>query len=192
MLVSYKPQFVAANTRLSREESAARNYNLATSAAVQARRLEQQNQWQSAVKYWQQAVNAAQKVSSDTFYYSQIQPLIAPYSAAQQQAFSKQKNFVDLQKTRSDLNTTCSSGGKICKYVLDGKKIIVTITPDYEKALQQVTSDSQDPNVVISVTAHLETLQQALEVISDNANLPLIVSDSQGKTIHTHSPVSGR
>ncbi len=192
LLVSYKPQFAAVNARLSKEESAARSYNLATSAAAQARKLEQQNQWQAAVKYWQQAVNASQQVSSDTFYYSQLQPLIVPYSAALQEAFSKQKNIVDLQKTRNDLNNTCSRVGKICKYTLDAKKIAVIITPDYEKALQQASFDSQDPNVVISVTAHLETLQQALEVISDNANLPLIVSDSQGKTIHTHSPVNGR
>ena len=45
-------------------------------------------------------------------------------------------------------------------------------------------STQGDTSIIDGVNNHLQTLQQALEAISDNADVPLIVYDAQGSIIY--------
>ena len=49
-------------------------------------------------------------------------------------------------------------------------------------------NDQGNPNTVAIVTNHLQTLQQALDAISENANLYVVFYDTEGKLIHSHIP----
>jgi hypothetical protein len=193
LLLQYKPYLAAARLQATKELLAAKAYKQAVNAANLAKRYEQQNQWQAAVTHWNQAVNAAKEVATDSRYYGQAQSLIAPYSTALKQAQDKLQVVSLVQTSRADLNKTCSSTIRVCNYTITTQGIAVQLTPEYEEMLRSSILSENDPqsglNTTASVSNHLQSLQQALEAISDNANLPLIIYDVQGNAIFVHTPV---
>lgn len=190
LLLDYKPKLAAARDRATKEQLAAKSYQQALTTAKQAKVYEQQNQWRAAVIYWTQALQTAKQISQDSTYYNQAQSLTAPYSAALQQAQEKLQIDSSWQQTRTDLNKTCTSEIRICTFTINDKGIIVSLSPDYEQVLQSSLSNSnpQNPSPVVGVTNHWQILQDALAVISDNANLPLLIYDTQGQGLYTHIP----
>ncbi|NJL62095.1 MAG: hypothetical protein HC903_09980 [Methylacidiphilales bacterium] len=92
--------------------------------------------------------------------------------------------------TSSDLEKTCIGTVRVCNFTVDNRFINVRITPEYEQTLESnVTNVSQgQENNFKDVKKHLESLQKALEVIGDNANLAVLVFDAQGQQIFTHIP----
>ncbi|MEC4818674.1 MAG: hypothetical protein SAK29_36175 [Scytonema sp. PMC 1069.18] len=192
LLLQYKPYLAAARLQASKELLAAKAYKQAVNAANLAKRYEQQNQWQTAVTHWNQAVNAAKEIKSDSRYYSQAQSLIVPYSTALNQAQDKLRVASLIQTSRTDLNKICLSSIQVCNYTINTQGIAVQLTPEYEQMLRSpVPSDNEqqsDSNIGVSVTNHLQSLQQALTVISDNANLPIIIYDVQSNAIFVHTP----
>ena len=187
MISEYKPQLLAARNRKTQELMAARTYQQAVNAVSLAERYEKQNQWQAAVSQWQRALSTAKKVASNSRYSIKAEKLIAPASDALQQAREKSTVYSRIQKTRSDLNRTCSGEIRLCTYIMNNQGITVRITPDYEQSLQESlieASVERDPDIITGVNNHLQTLQQALEAISDNADVPLIVYDAQGNIIY--------
>ncbi len=189
LLIEYKPKLVAARDRTTKLQLAAKTYKQAIENAEQAKRYEKQNQWQAAVTYWNQALNTVKQVQQDSLYYTQAQTLIQPYSTSLKQAQAKLQVANSLQQTRTDLEKTCSGEVRVCNYTINDREIIVRITPEYEQALNSSLSQA-DKNTVANITNHLQSLQQALDIISDNANLAVVVFDAQGSQIHGHIPTS--
>jgi len=189
LLLEYKPKLVTARDRTTKEQLAARTYQQAVSTANQAKVYQQQNQWQAAATYWEQALETAKKVSQDSLYYTQAQSLIEPYSTSLKQAQEKLQVVSDLQQTRTDLEKTCVNGIRICTFSMDDAGIIVRLTPEYDQLRQNtsVNPESENSNTAIDLTNHLQVLQEALAVISDNANLSLSLYDSQGQVIYTRT-----
>ncbi|AFZ03435.1 hypothetical protein [Calothrix sp. PCC 6303] len=188
LLRIYQPKLIMARDRAAKEELAARAYIKAVETAKLAENSQQQNQWQVATTQWQQAVNALQVIPTASTYYNQAQALISPYTTALQQAQLQQQSTVNnLNQTRSDLQKTCQGKVRICTFTVDDKIVNVRITRDYEQLLQSNFTDANNSNLS-SVKNHLETLQQAMEVIGDNANMPILIFDAQGQQIHTHLP----
>ncbi|MEH2117308.1 hypothetical protein [Nostoc sp.] len=189
LLVDYKPKLVAARDRATKEQLAARTYQQAVSTAKQAKVYQQQNQWQAAATYWDQALQTAKKVSQDSLYYTQAQSLIEPYSTALKQAQDKLQVVSSLQQTRTDLDKTCINGIRICTFSIDKTRIIVRLTPEYDQIRQNNLANpySENSNTAVDVTNHLQILREALAVISDNANLSLFLYDSQGQVIYTRT-----
>ncbi len=193
LLVDYKPKLVVARDRATKEQLAARTYQQAVSTANQAKVYEQQNQWQVAVTYWDQALQTAKKVSQDSLYYNQAQSLIEPYSAAFKQAQEKLQVVSSLQQTRTDLDKTCTNGIRICSFSIDNAGIIVRLTPEYDQIRQNnlanpySENNNSDSDTAVEVTNHLQILREALAVISDNANLSLFLYDSQDQVIYTRT-----
>lgn len=179
LLVDYQPRFVLARNISKREIAAAKIYQQAVNFASQAKKHEAQNQWQAAVASWQQALQTAKQISADTSNYSQAQLLIQPYSNALTQAQTKQQLYGNLAQTRADLGKTCVNGMRFCTFTIENQGIIVRLTPEYEKALQNGNPDIQ---------SHLQTLQQALGVISENANLAVFLYNSQGEERYMKRP----
>ncbi len=177
LLAKYKPLLAAAGDRVTKELLASKTYKQAVGATKDAKSYEQQNQWQAAVAHWSVALNAAKQVPHDSLYYSQAQTLITQYSIAFQQAQEKLQVASSFQKTRTDLEKTCSGAVRVCNFTINNQGITVWTTPEYQQILSSSlmsSTDQRNPNTVASVTNHLQTLQQALEVISENANLPLV------------------
>lgn len=189
LLVEYKPKLALARTRATKEQLAAKTYQQAISTANQAKASEQKQQWQAAVMQWEQALQSAKQIPNDSFQYFQAQSLIEPYSAALKQAQAKLEVVGNLQQTRTDLNQVCTNGMRICAFTIDNKGITVQLTREYDQARQSTVTSSnpQTPNTTTDGNQHLQILQQALSVISDNAQLSLAIYDSQGKPVYTRS-----
>ncbi len=186
LLREYKPKLVTARNRATKEQLAAKTYQQAVGAAKQAKVSEQKQQWQAAVTQWQQAVQSIKQIPNESFQYLQAQSLIEPYSAALKQAQAKQEIANSLQQTRNDLNRTCTNGIRICTFTVDSKGITVRLTREYDLARSTLpNTNPPPPDAIPGLNQHLQILQQALGVISDNARLPLSVYDSQGKPVYT-------
>lgn len=190
LLLEYKPKLARARDRVTIEELAAKSYQQLLGIANQAKAYEQKQEWQAAVIYWQQALQTAKQISNNSLYYNQAQSLIGPYSASLQQAQEKLQLNNSWQQTRADLNKTCTSEIRICTFTVDDKGIIVKITPEYEQVLQNGTaqSNNQDSDSAVEVVNHWQSLQQALTIISQNANLPLFIYNAQDQVIYTQTP----
>ena len=166
---------------------AAKTYKQAVNAVSLARRYERQNQWTAAVTNWQTAVSSAKQIATSSSYSVEADKLIAPATLSLQQAREKLQVATRIQKTRSDLERTCSSEIRVCTYIMSSQGITVLISPAYEQSLQDSliqASSQSDTSIIDGVNNHLQTLQQALEAISDNADVPLIVYDAQGNVIY--------
>jgi tetratricopeptide (TPR) repeat protein len=186
LLIEYKPQLARARDRVTLEQLAAKSYQQAISIAKQAKAYEKLNQWQAAAAYWNQALQTAKNVSQDSLYYTQAQSLIAPYSQGLKQAEGKAQLTNTWQQTRVDLNKICVEQIRICNFTINNTGIVVKTTLEYEQAIQGEFSQAnpENPDPAINATNHWQVLQEALTVISENANLPLVVYDSQGQEIY--------
>ncbi|MEH2437814.1 MAG: hypothetical protein V7K25_26910 [Nostoc sp.] len=189
LLVDYKPKLVAARDRATKQRLAVKAYQQVLSAAKQAKVYEQQNQWQAAATYWNQALQTAKKISQDSLYYTQAQSLIEPYSTALKQAQEKVQVISSLQQTRTDLDKTCINGIRICTFSIDNAGIIVRLTPEYDQIRQNNLANpySKNSDTAVDITNHLQILREALAVIGENANLSLFLYDSQGQVIYTRT-----
>ncbi|MEH2107203.1 hypothetical protein [Nostoc sp.] len=189
LLIDYKPKLAVVRDRATKERFAVKSYQQALSTANQAKVYQQQNQWQAAATYWDQALQTAKQISEDSLYYTQAQSLIEPYSAALKQAQEKVQVVSSLQQTRTDLDKTCINGIRICTFSVDNAGIIVRLTPEYDQIRQNNLANpySENSDTAVDVTNHLHILREALAVISDNANVSLFLYDSQGQVIYTRT-----
>ncbi|MDJ0674182.1 MAG: hypothetical protein QNJ36_02070 [Calothrix sp. MO_167.B42] len=188
LLLQYKPKLANARLKATKEQMASKTYNQALNAAKQAQIYEQQNQWQASVNQWNQALRAIKQIYQDSSYYPKAKPLLRPYNNSLERANRQLQVYNQLQKTRTDLEMTCVNGGvTICNFQVNLQAIVVSITSEYEQAIAKSYENNSDPT---NTTSHLQILQQALEVISDNASIPLAIYDAQGNQIYQHSPRS--
>jgi len=187
LIFEYKPRLLAAKNRNTNELMAAKAYKQALNAVNLAKNYQQQNQWNAAVAQWQTALSSAKQVSSNSIYNIEAQKLIEPASVSLEQAQEKLNIYSRIQKTRSDLDRTCSGEVRVCTYIMNNQGITVRISPDYEQSLQESLMEASaqgNSDIIAGVNQHLQTLQQALEAISDNADVPLVVYDAQGTVIY--------
>ncbi|MBE9209313.1 hypothetical protein IQ244_22970 [Nostoc sp. LEGE 06077] len=189
LLIEYRPQLARSRDRATLEQLAAKSYLQALSIAKQAKDYEKLNQWQAAAAYWEQAVQTAKNVSQDSLYYTQAQSLITPYSEGLKQAQAKVELMNTWQQTRVDLNKTCNAEIRICTFTLNYTGIIVKTTPEYEQAIQGElsTANPENPDSTTNTNSHWQVLQEALTVISENANLPIVIYNSQGQEIYVRT-----
>ena len=168
--------------RTTKEEMANKTYNQAIRAARQAQLYEKRNQWQGALNQWTRAVAAIKQISPGTYYYNTAQPLLPPYNNALQKAQRQLQINSTLRTTFNNLASTCVNDGvQICSFKVSLQGISVQMTAEYEQAIA-----ISNENDAISTASHLQILQQALEVISDNAGIPLAIYDAQGEQFYQH------
>ncbi|MDJ0735313.1 MAG: hypothetical protein QNJ47_14860 [Nostocaceae cyanobacterium] len=191
LLDEYKPKLANARVKATKELLASKTYNQAVSAANSAKAYEKQNQWSAAVANWNQAVSAVKRVASDSFYYRQAQPLLESYTKSLKQAEQQLNIYTRIQQARTDLVKTCSNNIRICTYTVTQQAIAVRITPEYARAISvnsNITDTQSYRNNVNTITNHLQIVQKALEVISDNAGIPLTIYDHLGNQTYVHKP----
>ncbi|MFM7408243.1 MAG: hypothetical protein ACKO3K_16700 [Cuspidothrix sp.] len=179
LLVEYQPKITVARDRAKREQIAATSYQQAIRAANQAKAYDNQKQWQAAVKSWEQAVQNAKQVSENTFYFNQAKSLVETYNASLQQSQQQYEIYGDLTSTRNELNTTCNNTIKICTYTIENQEIKVRLTPEYDRLFQANNPEIQ---------GHFQRLQEALKVISQNAQMPVSIYNSQGQERYMRKP----
>lgn len=187
LISEFQPRLLAARNRTTKELMAEKTFQKALNAVSLARRYERKNQWQGAVEQWQIVLNSAKQVANNSLYSIKAEKLIVPASNSLKKGREKLAVYNRMQKTRSDLERTCSSEIRVCTYIIGNEGITVRISPDYEQSLQNSlleASTQGDTSIIDGVNNHLQTLQQALEAISDNADVPLVVYDAQANIIY--------
>jgi len=187
LLSIYQTKLATVRDLTTKEQIAAKAYNRAVNSANLAQRYEQQNQWSASVINWNRAVEAAKQVPSDSTYSAQAQPLVNSYAAKLQTAEQKLKIAQIMQTARADLNKTCGGAIRICNFSVNGGKITVRLTSEYEQAVQRSMMGAASRPVATN-TNHMQILLQALEVVSQNTNLPLTVYTSQNQQIYPLTP----
>jgi tetratricopeptide (TPR) repeat protein len=184
LLKEYQPILMEVRNRTSQEQSANQAFLQAVSLAQQAKRLEQQNQWSQAISTWKQALNSARNVSQNTFFHEQAQPLLPSYNASLKQAEARFQVAVVQQRVRSDMSRICSGLPRICSYTMTNDAIQVQFTPEYERALKTAFILGQGHQETLGNTVHhLETLQDALQTVANNAGLAVEVYGANSKEL---------
>ncbi len=186
LLAEYKPKLTAARARAAKQLLAAKTYQQAVNVAQQALQSEKQNRFWAAVSYWKQAISIAKQVDKDSLYYTQAQSLISTYSNFLVGAQEKLQAANFLQQIRGELEKICFGSVRVCDFSITDREILVRMTSEYEQVLNLSWSQGEQNDV----TNHLQSLQQALEAVSDRAKLAVIVFDAQGNQIHAHLPNS--
>jgi len=191
LLAIYQPKLSAVRDRHKQEEISANAYNQAVSFATQARAFEQRRQWSQAVEQWRDALTQAQQVPNNTLYYAQAQPLINAYTAALSQAQDTLSTTTAMQSAAADLSRICEGSPTICSYSFAETAIQVRITAAYDRAVEQAMTRTQmtgDYVAQAEVTAHVNTLLRALAAISENAEVPIELYNSDGSLFGTYVP----
>jgi hypothetical protein len=178
LLTTYTSRQSAAN----REELAIKSFNQAVSLAKKAAGLQQQNQWSQAITNWRVAVTQLQQIPAGTVYSAQAQPLETAYKDSLASAETQLRAIQAQQRLRDDLNRVCTGSPKICTYYVLSNSIRLQFTAAYEQALKQAYSNGQAGNysVLGGAINHINSLQTALQTISNNASLPLEVYNASG------------
>ncbi|UBF23661.1 hypothetical protein K9N68_17980 [Kovacikia minuta CCNUW1] len=182
LLTEYESKLGIARDRVNQEKLSKYALNQATTLAKKAIALQQQNQWTQAAATWRSALNQLNQISAGTLYYDQAQPLLTTYSTALEQAETQLQQAVAQQKLRADLDRICAGTPKTCIYVMTPDLIRVQFTPTYEKTLQQAYTAGQAGNYSLlgGTVNHVDSLQTALQTLSNNAGIPLEVYSSNG------------
>jgi tetratricopeptide (TPR) repeat protein len=183
LLLQYQPQIVNIRNRASIVQTSARNYQQAINTANQAQAYAQNNQWQLALTYWDQALQKTTQISPDSVYYNQAQQMLQVYTSARQQAQTQVELINNLQEVRDDVNQICMREIRICTFSMNKTGIVVSLTPDYERVIATTLSDSD-----LETTNHWYILQESLGEIGDRVNLPVFIYDTQGQGLYTHIP----
>jgi len=191
LLALYLPKLAKARDRKTQEQISANAYNQGVRLAQLATDSQSDKQWSVALVHWRNALTYVNQVPKETYYYTKAQSLVEPYQGALKQAQNQLQLAVKMQQARRDLNQTCSGTPSICTYTLDNQMIKVRLTPAYVQMVQQraMTAKAQgNSEAHAGLVNHILTLGEALEVISDNAQLRVEVYTPEGVMIQAHNP----
>ena len=87
--------------------------------------------------------------------------------------------YGDLTQTRVELKSTCTNTIRICTFSIEDQKISVRLTPEYDRLFQ-----ANNPQI----QSHFQSLKDALKAISQNAQLPVFIYNSQGQERYMWQP----
>ncbi|MDX2230159.1 MAG: hypothetical protein NW220_11005 [Leptolyngbyaceae cyanobacterium bins.349] len=184
LLASYRPKLAASRDRATKEQLAQKIYTQATNYEKQAKTSQQRNQWSQAAASWQNALNAAKQVPEGTSITAEAQALVTNYTGSLQQAQT-------VVKIRGDLDRVCLAAGRICDYTITNEAIQVKFVPAYERKVRNLGGISQfsgDYETMYRVNAHLASLGNALQAVSNNAGIPVQVYNSDNQLLGAFVP----
>jgi hypothetical protein len=188
-VVEYRKQLTKARQQEVQENISQETYDMAIAAAEQAQELSEQKQWSNALNSWTDALTLARQIPDNTFYSAKAQSLVTSYTNARNEAAVNLKKATILQKTQSDLKKLCNGNPLVCEYTVTEEVINVWLTPAYIRNVKRtalLADQKGDKKVLVGIDKHLETLKVALQTISDNAKIPLMLYDSYGGLIGRH------
>jgi hypothetical protein len=186
-----RPQIAAANEKFAEETKATKNYDLAVKSATDAKLAQKNNQLPLALQKWNQAVVAIQSIPQTSAVFDRSKPLVFEYTKSFQRAEEQLKNGEKVVRANQDLQRTCAGTPQICTYSVTNKEIIVRFTPLYSNTVMQTAKTALDRNnvtVKAGILSHVNTLGDALQTISENAQLPISVYTADGKQIQNYRP----
>lgn len=191
LIANYAPQMD--NTKESQDKEAiARNiYEQGTRIAQLARDAAREENWEEAVFHWKNAVRYLEQIPADTYQASLTEPAIAEYKQRIEESQVQLQLYTRLKQAENDLQRTCAGNPNICNYTIDASNIKVRLTAAYVKEVQETAvqaSATNNSDAKIRILDHIATLEQALEVISQNTSVPVQVYDVNGVLLVDYKP----
>ncbi|WP_373547609.1 hypothetical protein [Chamaesiphon sp.] len=191
LLKSYQPQISTAQDKVIEEDKATQNYQKAVKFAQSAKLAQKNNQLPQALSQWNQSVVAIQSIPQTTDVYTQAKPLVSEYTKNFQQVENKLRTTQKIALANKDLQRTCAGDPQICTYTVNNKTIVVRLMSLYAQTLRETAmaaSTQGDSNAKAGILNHVNTLGNALQIISQNAKLPIEVYGADGKQIQNYRP----
>jgi hypothetical protein len=191
LLKTTRPQMTTATEKVEEETKATQNYNIAIKSATDAKLSQKNNQLPLAVQQWNQAVVAIQSIPQTSAVFDRSKPLVFEYTKSFQRAEEQLKAGEKTVRATQDLQRTCAGTPQICTYTVTNKEIIVRFTPLYSNTVMQTAKSALDRNNVTAkagILTHVNTLGDALQTISENAQVPISVYTADGKQIQYYRP----
>ncbi len=184
-----KQRFVSDRTQL--EQIAQKVFDQGIQAAEAAQKAGTDNRWDLAVNNWIGAIDAMERVPRNTNAYDRAQPLAQAYTTSLRQAQGNLEAANVQTRAKADLGRTCSGNPAICTYEIASNTIRVRLSATYTDQMRQtaiIATMRGDNKSHASVLQHINTLQQALQTISNNSRLNLEIYDANGFLIAAHTP----
>ncbi|MBW4487101.1 MAG: hypothetical protein KME12_04860 [Trichocoleus desertorum ATA4-8-CV12] len=195
LLSEYQPKILAARDRKTKEQLSATAYRQAVTFARQAQSYERQNQWSQAVANWRDALAVVKQVPTETLFYNQAQPLMSSYGNSLTEAENKLSLANILEGARADLRRTCAGSPNVCDFSVSLGLIRVQLNPDHVRKLVRtaITAEANgDIGTQVDVRNHIQTLEAALEAISENSNIAIELYDENGSLLGRYVPSLGQ
>jgi hypothetical protein len=191
ILTTDRPQIAIATEKVQEEEKATQDYNNAVKFATQAKLADKNNRPLIAVNQWNQAVVAIQNIPETSTVYDRAKPLVFEYTKSFQRAEEQLKVNERIALSTKDLQSTCAGSPQICTYTVTNKGIVVRFTPLYSNTVMDRAKTAVaggNGTAKMGILSHVNTLGDALQTISENAQLPIAVYGADGKQIQNYKP----
>jgi hypothetical protein len=188
---NYAPKLQLASDRTQQEQIAQRFFDQASKAATAAQKAGSENQWTLAANNWQNALDYIQQVQPNTSAATRTQPLVQSYSNSLKQAQANLVLASVRQRAKIDLDRTCKGNPPICTYEVVDNLIRVRLAASYTEQLRQsaiVATVRGDTKTHSGIIQHINTLQKALQAISQNNRLGLEIYDANGYLVSAYTP----
>ncbi len=191
ILTTDRPQIEIATEKVQTEEKATQDYNNAVKFATEAKLADKNNRPLIAVNRWNQAVVAIQNIPETSTVYDRAKPLVFEYTKSFQRAEEQLKVNERIALSTKDLQSTCAGNPQICTYTVTAKGIVVRFTPLYSNTVMtraKTAVAGANGTAKMGILSHVNTLGDALQTISENAQLPIAVYGADGKQIQNYKP----
>lgn len=188
-LGEYRRQQANARERVIEEQIGEDAYYQAIARAEQAKQFSQEKELSLALNRWTDALTYIRQVPDSTFYFTKAQSLVVSYVDARNQAAVDLKTTITLQNTQTALKKLCTGKPVVCEYTVTQEVLNVWLTAAYVRKVKRtalLADRHGDQKALVGVDQHLDTLKIALQSISNNAQIPLMLYDSYGRLIGRH------
>ena len=188
---SYTAKWQFASDRTQQEQVAQKFFDQANKSANAAQKFGSENQWTLAMSSWQNALDYIQQVQPNTSAAARTPQLIQSYNNSLKQAQANLNLATIRQKAKIDLDRTCNGNPPICSYEVVDNLIRVRLAASYTEQLRQtaiIATVRGDSKTHAGVIQHVNTLQKALQAISQNNRLGLEIYDANGYLISAYTP----
>ncbi len=188
---SYTAKWQFAGDRTQQEQIAQKFFDQANKSANAAQKFGSENQWTLAMSSWQNALDYIQQVQPNTSAATRTPALIQSYSNSLKQAEANLNLANIRQRAKIDLDRTCNGNPPICSYEVVDNLIRVRLAASYTEQLRQtaiIATVRGDSKTHAGVIQHVNTLQKALQAISQNNRLGLEIYDANGYLISAYTP----
>ena len=188
-LEEYRRQQGNARQRVIEEQIGEEAFNQAIARAEQAQQFSQDKELSLALNRWTDALTYIRQVPANTFYYVKAQSLVPSYVSARNQAAVDLKTAITLENTQTALKKLCNGNPIVCEYTVTEEVLNVWLTAAYVRKVKRtalLADRNGDRKALVGVDQHLDTLKVALQSISNNAQIPLMLYDSYGRLIGRH------
>jgi hypothetical protein len=191
LTADYRNQAASTRDRKTKEQIAANAYEQGVRLAQYAQAAQNKGQWSAAVIHWDEALTYASQIPSDTYYSPKAKKMVESYAQALQQAQAGLQVATRIQEARRDLNQACYGATPVCSYAINNNVIQVQLSPTYVQAVRQTAINSQlsrNSEAHAGIVNHVLRLEEVLEAIANNAQIPLEVYTSDGVLLESHQP----